>query len=237
MIDYELFKRILSQDDGYIEDGDFLDYKTVQLLVKYPITKINPLFKKVLSKDKGQLCFFAEAMCSKCGSIFSKSYTKTTILTFFSDIKKGNEILCDKCAVEKEKQEKAILARREELYREEVSRNTEDYICKYLDPEKCWKNNTKHYQRWRIITGNMVDSEIVAKHIKEMDYYDFLKTPYWKAVADRVKYRANFKCQICNSSENLNVHHRTYDNHGKEIYHLGDLICLCKACHEKHHFE
>lgn len=43
------------------------------------------------------------------------------------------------------------------------------------------------------------------------------------------------RCQMCNGSESLQAHHRSYENHGREHLHLGDLICLCGKCHSKFH--
>lgn len=68
---------------------------------------------------------------------------------------------------------------------------------------------------------------------KYMKYYDYLQTPYWKLFADRAKENSGHKCQLCNSHESLNVHHKTYDNRGKETFE--DIIVLCRNCHAKFH--
>lgn len=69
----------------------------------------------------------------------------------------------------------------------------------------------------------------------EGGYSAFLNTIYWKTVAEEVKRRAGYRCQLCNSEDDLNVHHRCYEHKGTEILHMGDLICLCHKCHEHHH--
>lgn len=66
-------------------------------------------------------------------------------------------------------------------------------------------------------------------------YYQYLKTPYWRTVSEAVKERAGRRCQLCNSSKDLQAHHRTYDHVGRELEFLDDLVCLCADCHEKHH--
>lgn len=33
----------------------------------------------------------------------------------------------------------------------------------------------------------------------------------------------------------IHVHHRTYEHHGEEHLHLGDLVCLCSVCHKTFH--
>lgn len=68
-----------------------------------------------------------------------------------------------------------------------------------------------------------------------MNYNDYLKTDYWKAVAQAVKKRAGYRCQICNSQHDLQAHHRCYDNRGNELKHLDDLTCLCRRCHAIFH--
>lgn len=68
-----------------------------------------------------------------------------------------------------------------------------------------------------------------------MDYHDFLETPYWKTISEKVKIKANYRCQLCNSNIGLNTHHRCYDNHGDELHHMKDLICVCEECHNNHH--
>jgi len=45
--------------------------------------------------------------------------------------------------------------------------------------------------------------------------------------------RAKYSCQLCNSKDNLNVHHRTYERRGHEL--ASDLIVLCKQCHKTFH--
>ena len=68
-----------------------------------------------------------------------------------------------------------------------------------------------------------------------MKYQDYLKTDYWKAVALAVKKRAGYRCQVCNSQHDLQAHHRCYDNRGRELQHLDDLVCLCRRCHAIFH--
>lgn len=75
-----------------------------------------------------------------------------------------------------------------------------------------------------------------AQQLREMPYADFLKTGYWKWVAWEVKRRDGFRCRVCNRSNDIAAHHRTYKNHGNEHLHLDDLTTLCEPCHSRHHF-
>ena len=79
-------------------------------------------------------------------------------------------------------------------------------------------------------------SDMIEGYICSMNYYDFLKTPYWKIISEKVKKKSKYRCQRCGSRNNLEVHHITYDNHGREhIFWKEDLICLCSICHRSKH--
>jgi hypothetical protein len=66
-----------------------------------------------------------------------------------------------------------------------------------------------------------------------MNYYEYIKSPEWKNKREWALKFADYKCQVCRSVKNLNVHHSTYQNLGEEK--PGDIIVLCKDCHEKFH--
>lgn len=44
---------------------------------------------------------------------------------------------------------------------------------------------------------------------------------------------AGGRCQVCNSPDNLDAHHRTYARFGHEL--PGDLTVLCSTCHQLFH--
>jgi hypothetical protein len=47
--------------------------------------------------------------------------------------------------------------------------------------------------------------------------------------------RAGYKCQICGRTQNLDIHHNTYENLGNERDHLEYLIVLCSEHHQVYH--
>jgi 5-methylcytosine-specific restriction endonuclease McrA len=63
-----------------------------------------------------------------------------------------------------------------------------------------------------------------------VNYQDYISSPEWKAKAEKAKQRAGYRCQVCNSAEKLEAHHRTYENLGHE--NTGDITVLCHECHE-----
>lgn len=71
--------------------------------------------------------------------------------------------------------------------------------------------------------------------MKKENYAEFLKTDYWKKVSRLVKERAKWRCQGCNSSLDLQAHHRTYEFLGDDMHHLDELIALCARCHSAIH--
>lgn len=80
-----------------------------------------------------------------------------------------------------------------------------------------------------------LDTRKLWQGIRRMDYDEFLRTAYWFAVSATAKSRAGMRCQVCNSGNGLNVHHRTYETHGKEHLCMMDLVVLCENCHGLFH--
>ena len=76
------------------------------------------------------------------------------------------------------------------------------------------------------------ESNKVDKFIS-MPYKEYLETDHWKKTRAKALKKANYKCELCNSTKELNVHHKTYGNRGKEKPE--DLIVLCHNCHAKFH--
>lgn len=72
-------------------------------------------------------------------------------------------------------------------------------------------------------------------NLKELKYEDYLKTEYWKELSEVIKKEADYKCQICNSDSNLNVHHRSYEYKGIPELEKKDLVCICDKCHSIYH--
>ena len=60
---------------------------------------------------------------------------------------------------------------------------------------------------------------------------EYLDSPAWQMKRNEVIQRDGGQC-VC-GAQATEVHHKTYDNIGKEP--LSDLVSLCKMCHEKTH--
>lgn len=71
------------------------------------------------------------------------------------------------------------------------------------------------------------------QELRTMPYQAYLQTPEWQEKRDQALERSGHRCQLCNSDDSLNVHHRTYERRGNE--ELSDLTVLCRQCHNLFH--
>lgn len=55
---------------------------------------------------------------------------------------------------------------------------------------------------------------------------------HWTSIRQEALERDGNRCTKCGNTENLHVHHLTYEN---KYESLEDLITLCRACHIKAH--
>jgi replicative DNA helicase len=65
------------------------------------------------------------------------------------------------------------------------------------------------------------------------EYEEYRKTEQWQSLRGLALRRAGERCQVCNSADDLDVHHRTYARLGSE--HVDDLTVLCHRCHSIFH--
>jgi 5-methylcytosine-specific restriction endonuclease McrA len=92
------------------------------------------------------------------------------------------------------------------------------------------------YRQWSTSESTDVPIISIAKSdLCALTYQEFLNSDYWRYVRTIKLNQAQNKCELCNSDEALNVHHKTYEHHGEEHKHLSDLIVLCHKCHSKFH--
>lgn len=147
------------------------------------------------------------------------------------DYLRGGAYHCDSC---KRKRLERCRSAVERLDQERLD-ETKEYIDSYCSPKKVWYEDTPQRDRWISISQRDVDWAMVSMELQRLKYAEFLKTPYWKAVAHRVKYLSGFKCQLCNGKGSLHTHHRSYEHHGLEHQHLKDLVCICQQCHQHFH--
>lgn len=64
-------------------------------------------------------------------------------------------------------------------------------------------------------------------------YNDYLESPEWRGLRDKVLNRADGRCECCQIEMATEIHHSTYRRVGNES--LADLVALCRACHARQH--
>lgn len=64
-------------------------------------------------------------------------------------------------------------------------------------------------------------------------YHLYLKTGHWGTTRAAALQRAQHRCELCNATDRLQVHHKTYERLWQE--QPQDLIVLCRNCHAKFH--
>lgn len=60
----------------------------------------------------------------------------------------------------------------------------------------------------------------------------YYESPYWNMVRGLLMYQRGGKCEKCASPSRLQAHHKTYDHLFSELSHMGDMMLLCKECHD-----
>lgn len=68
-------------------------------------------------------------------------------------------------------------------------------------------------------------------NLNHLTYKEYLQSSHWIKIANKFK---KDKCEICNSDANLNLHHLSYKNMGRET--LKDVCTLCIRCHKSSHY-
>ena len=94
--------------------------------------------------------------------------------------------------------------------------NPKDY-CEYFEPE-----NTK-------LNTCDLDNLYISflETCLRISYSDYLNSIYWKLFKERVLSEHNYKCSICGSDKNVDVHHLK-KNLGRET--INDVIVMCNEC-------
>ena len=68
---------------------------------------------------------------------------------------------------------------------------------------------------------------------RAVPYEEFLGSNEWRSIRKRVLERDGYRCQRCGATQELQVHHLTYERRGREL--LSDLTVLCNRCHRFAH--
>lgn len=123
-----------------------------------------------------------------------------------------------------------------------LSKADRNFINTYLNLDRHRQRDRKISTLLSEMRSEFVNWDNIADYIINMPYDSFLLTDYWLIISYYLKNKYNFTCINCgrhfNLASRLNVHHKTYKNHGYE--HLqsvmdNDLEVLCEECHKRKH--
>jgi hypothetical protein len=236
MTDLEVFRRYLEQDIPFIEQTDEITEEMVAFLTKYPEGEVRKLFRPIPPKLHPKPPYSVLINCCECKTTNRMGISKTKLFEIVRGLRKNGSylILCPPCQQIKSERDLQRIAQRPK----EIVQNTTGEMLRMISPTCSWNSDIPFSDRLFHLqqAWDSCDKELVERKIKELDYSDFLKTPYWICISGTVRYRSKFKCQLCNSLSRLHVHHKTYEHHGLEIlFFKEDLICLCADCHETFH--
>lgn len=73
------------------------------------------------------------------------------------------------------------------------------------------------------------------KQSPSINYRAYIKSEAWAIVRRAYYAQRKRACALCSATEDLELHHKTYEHLGREVEHLDDLICLCFRCHDEVH--
>jgi hypothetical protein len=235
-----------------IEPGMELDHETlVALSTLLPQNKfIRALFPVVDGLPVDYIC---EIQCDRCDLLKQTPLRKTQLIAYMECLRRIHEgthrINCQTVATCEECKQAEILSAKQKQESERFSyadkfkvqkqSNTDILINSFLmvdaqpKKESDWK--TVGEEMFRRLS--LCENEALAEAIIELEYGEFLRTPYWRIVAYEVRKKHKFRCVMCDSNQRLQVHHKNYSMHGYEHTAEGMrcLTCVCDNCHAKHH--
>lgn len=75
--------------------------------------------------------------------------------------------------------------------------------------------------------------EFVEGRLSVLQYDQYLDSRHWQRFREIALDHYGFKCAVCGTKDDLEVHHRSYARRGRE--RLADVTVLCGKCHATHH--
>jgi 5-methylcytosine-specific restriction endonuclease McrA len=138
---------------------------------------------------------------------------------------------CDRCGKPLPVSSRSQVSKYLRIQRDDRPRWAEGYrlVCETCEKAILAQRNREDRAREQALTKRL-------QELRSMPYSEYLRTPEWQARRQQHLRSAGYRCQVCNNTNTrLNVHHRTYERRGQELYK--DLIVLCEQCHELFHKE
>lgn len=86
------------------------------------------------------------------------------------------------------------------------------------------------YAEW---LENGKGGEEPSKDEKWVDYDSYMQSDEWSKKREERLRLDSYRCRVCGSTSDLDVHHLTYQRFGNED--INDLVTLCRNCHQEQH--
>lgn len=233
------------KDNRLIKDGETIDFDLLKIMASAKKKNIEKVFEKKNNLPRTGYSYVVEIQCPDCNSMNTKMVSKAKFFEIIDCIKenvKADILCCEHCKgkrkIAKAKQDKIS----HENFTKRQEKECEEYIKHNLSPNMTFaKDVVSSVKIFTIMHPGLYDKRFFDKienAVKELSYDDFLKTPFWDGVRNYKLKKADYCCELCGGKGVLNVHHKTYENHGREFNKYvadSDLIVLCRNCHEKFH--
>lgn len=249
-MDKEFIRELLSTEEGtsekLIKNGDYIDSELLEILKQAPRKNLQKAFYSYKENlPNGGYQYLVEVRCPVCNKVHTKIVSKNKLMQIlgYSTSYSAEKYIyhCDFCKLKAEVADQIQERKRRAQWEENEKNRIKNYIENYLNPNNSFKQEVSVNEKIDYIMQNFYDNSIsdeITNAVLQMSYKDFLNTPYWDGVRSYKLKRAKYCCELCGGKGVLQVHHKTYEHHGKE--HIGsvankDLIVLCKECHEKFH--
>lgn len=94
-----------------------------------------------------------------------------------------------------------------------------DYYCQLRDQDEFYRHKPEE-----------------LFNLAQLDYRDYLNSPFWYVIRSTVLFRDNYKCQLCGEPADT-VHHHSYEPIVLYGMDLKQLVAICDECHKTVEFD
>jgi 5-methylcytosine-specific restriction endonuclease McrA len=101
------------------------------------------------------------------------------------------------------------------------------------DYQAIWRDSAGGRYKRNARAGLLSESGEHPDDLRQLPYWQYLRTAHWAAVRHRALAVAEHRCFYCSATDHLDVHHLSYKRRGCELDE--DLIVLCRTCHDIEH--
>lgn len=102
--------------------------------------------------------------------------------------------------------------------------------------EKEYWNRLKEFKYKKYKQPVVIAERNLTNFTYKERYLNFLKSDFWKTEREKILRRFNYRCVICSSTENLNVHHISYEDlYCRRPANSNNVVLICREHHDKFH--